>query len=82
MSFESKFQIGKKGISEETIQSLSQDLKTHNKIRISVLRSADRDKNKVKEIAKEIMQKVNYDCNYKIIGFTIILKKQSSKPKN
>jgi len=82
MSLESKFQIGKNGVTEGVIKSLNQDLKAHNQIRISVLKSADRDRIKVKEMAEEIMQKVNYNCNYKIIGFTIILKRQSHKTKN
>lgn len=81
MSFESKFQIGKNGITEGVIQSLNQDLKTHHQMRISVLKSAERNKTKIKEMANGILQKVKYPCHYKIIGFTIILKRQSSKYK-
>ena len=68
-----KFQIGKEGLTEGVIQALKMVLKTHNRIRISVLKSADRDKAKVEQIAKEICSKVEKNCSYKIIGFTIIL---------
>ena len=59
------------------IESINSILKTHTQIRISVLKSANRDKNKVKEMADEIAAKANYPSSYKIIGFTIILRKQS-----
>ncbi|MDO8509424.1 MAG: YhbY family RNA-binding protein [Nanoarchaeota archaeon] len=81
MMFESRFQIGKNGLTEGVIDSLNLSLKTHDQIRISVLKSSERDKQKVLEMANEIVKKINYHCNYKIIGFTIILKKRSSKPK-
>jgi len=82
MIFESKFQIGKNGLTEGAISSLNQDLRTHNQVRITVLKSAERDKEKIKLIAENITQKVDYYCNYKILGFTIILRRQSNKEKN
>lgn len=82
MISESKFQIGKNELTEGVINSLNQDLKTHNRVRIIVLKSTVRDKEKIKLIAEDIRQKVNYNCKYKILGFTIILRRQSSKEKN
>ena len=82
MIFESKFQIGKNGLTEGAISSLNQDFKTHNQIRITVLKSAERDRDKIKILADNIIQKISYDCNYKILGFTIILRRQSIKEKN
>jgi RNA-binding protein YhbY len=80
MIFEVKFQLGKNGITQGVINSLNQDLKTHTQVRISTLKSATRDKNKLIEMADEIIDKVNYKCNYRIIGFTILLRKQSATP--
>lgn len=82
MSFESRFQIGKNGITPGFIDALNLGLKTHSNIRISILKSAERDRQKINEMGRELVEKVNYHCDYKIIGFTIILKKQSSKPKS
>ena len=76
--FEAKFQIGKLGITSGIIQSFESALKTHKQIRISVLKSAGRDREKVKKIASEIsekLEKFEVKSKYKIIGFTIILKK-------
>ena len=81
MIIESKFQIGKNGMTSGIIESLNLSFKTHNQVRISVLKSATRDKEKMELIAKEISEKVKYQTNYRIIGFTIILRRQSNKPK-
>ena len=78
---ESKFQIGKNGITDGVIKSLNQDLKTHNQIRVSILKSAERNREKILLIAEEIIKKVDYHCNYRIIGFTILIRKQSTHVK-
>ncbi len=82
MFSESKFQIGKNSLTEGAINSLKQDLKTHKQVRISVLKTATRDKKQLKKIVEEIIQKVNCKCRYKIIGFTIVLRRLSSKAKS
>lgn len=78
---ESKFQIGKNGLTEGVVSSINSVLKTHNRIRISVFKSATRDKTELIKMAEEIKNNVGYLCSYKIIGFTIILMRRSPKPK-
>lgn len=73
-----KFQIGKAGITEGTIESLTLGFKTHSAIRISVLRSQAPTKDKVREIAEELVQKMTGSYRYIIVGFTIILKKKKA----
>ncbi len=80
MIHEVKFQIGKNGVTPGIIESLNLYLKTHNQIRISILKSADRDKNKAIEMAESIKNQIAYQSYYRIIGFTIILKRLSKKP--
>ena len=81
MIFEGKFQIGKNGITQGAVDSINLSLKTHTQLRISVLKSIERSKGKIKEMAEELCDKVEFPCNYKIIGFTIILRKRSKKKK-
>lgn len=81
MIHEGKFQIGKNGLNAGVIITLNTLLKNHNRIRISLLKNATRDKKRIKEIADEIIKKVEYRCSYRIIGFTIILKRLSSRVK-
>jgi RNA-binding protein YhbY len=74
MKDEIKFQIGKFGVTEGTIQALSNILRDHKRIRVSVLRGAAPTKDKVKEIADQIVTGLGeIKCDTKIIGFTIIL---------
>lgn len=81
MIYEGKFQIGKNGVTEGVIQSLNNLLKTRNQIRISTLKSLERDRVKIKVIAEEISKRVAYHNSYRIIGFTIILKRKKARIK-
>lgn len=76
-----KFQIGKNGITPGVIESLSLAFKHHKQIRISVLKSATRDKEKLKQMAHEIIKKLPINCDVRIIGYTIILIKKAKKSK-
>ena len=75
MSLETKFQIGKNKVTEGLIDSIALSLKTHKQARISVLKSATRDREEIKEMAEEICKKLPVKCKNRIIGFTIILRK-------
>lgn len=81
INFQVNFQLGKQGLTDGVINALNTNFKHHRQIRVSVLKSATRDREGVKKLADEIIQKVGYKCDYKIIGFTIILIRLSGKPK-
>ena len=70
-----KFQIGKNGINDGLIENLNRTFKKHKMMRIVVLKNAVRDKEKVKEMAEEIRTRLVGKYNYRIIGFTIAMKK-------
>ena len=72
---QSEIQIGKNGITDNFIESLKINFKTHVQVRISVLKSADRDKEKVREMSERILNDLGRNYTAKIIGFTIIVKK-------
>jgi RNA-binding protein YhbY len=80
MNFVAIFQIGKSGITQGVIDSLASALKNHKQVRISALKSSGRDRDKIKEMGEEICNKLSkkYGGSYffKVIGFTIILKKR------
>jgi len=75
MSLEAKFQIGKNKITDGLINSINLALKTHKQARISVLKSAAREREEIKKMAEELCQKLSVKCTNRIIGFTIILRK-------
>lgn len=72
---EGNFQIGKKGLTAETILAIENMFKSHSQVRVSVLRSAARDKPTISAMASEICSKLPFNCIFKVIGFTIILRK-------
>ena len=120
---EIKFQIGKNGLTSGIINSLELAFKNRKQVRISVLKSGTRDKEKIKQMAEEISNKLEgntenqrhrnsrnerisstenstkrefsvfsvpstskkkqevADYVYKIIGFTIIIRKVGSAKK-
>jgi len=80
---EIKFQIGKSGLTEGIIESLRLAFKNHKQVRISVLKSAGRDKPKVIEMAEEISSKLKegqkeHAYPYRVIGFTIAMRRGKS----
>jgi RNA-binding protein YhbY len=67
-----KFQIGKNGLTEGVLESLQMALKHHKQVRISVLKSACRDRKELTKMAEELASKLPVK-NHRIIGYTIIL---------
>jgi len=72
-TFQAKFQIGKQGITDGVLESLNNTIKTHRQVRISVLKSATRDREELKKLVEELKQKIKLKCDYKILGYTIII---------
>jgi RNA-binding protein YhbY len=68
-------QLGKNGITTNFIETLKNNFKNYENIKISVLRSARHEKSKVKEYSEDILRKLGKNYTSKIIGFTIIIKK-------
>ena len=77
-----KFQIGKNGINEGVLDSLLLMFKMHKQIRISALKSSGRNRESIEQMAQELSEKLkqksSYAFSYKIIGFTIIMRKHLS----
>lgn len=72
-TFQAKFQIGKQGITDGVLSSLNNAVKTHRQVRVSVLKSATRNREELKQIVETLKRKIKYECSYRIIGYTIII---------
>jgi len=70
-----KIQIGKNGLTNGTLEILENCFETRESVKISVLKSAGHDKRSVKEIAEKIQKELGNHYTYRIIGFTISLRK-------
>jgi RNA-binding protein YhbY len=73
---EAKFQIGKNGLNAGALTAINNSLKTHRRVRISVLKSCCRDKTELKALAESLISKTEKETKYRLIGYTIILIKQ------
>lgn len=74
-STQCSIQIGKQGISENFISTLEGMFKTHENVRVCVLKSAGHDKESVKKMTEDILGKLGDKYTAKIVGFTIFVKK-------
>jgi len=72
---QSHVQLGKKGITDNFIRTLQDHFRKHDSVKISVLKAAGRDREKIRELTEEIPKKLGKNYVAKTIGFTIFLKK-------
>jgi RNA-binding protein YhbY len=70
-----KIQLGKNGVTDNFIQTLKEHFKKYRNIKISVMKSAGRNKEKVQEYSDLILNKLGNNFSARNIGFTIVLKK-------
>ncbi|MCK5149729.1 YhbY family RNA-binding protein [Candidatus Pacearchaeota archaeon] len=68
-------QLGKQGVTDNFIQTLKDHFKKQSNVRISVLRSCCRDKEELKKITLEILEKLGNHYTTKTIGYVIAVKK-------
>ena len=72
-----EIQLGKKGLTPEFLKDIEKRLEKYRNatLRIRVLKSARENKNDVKKYGEEISNKLGDKYTYKIMGFTILLRK-------
>ena len=70
-----EIQLGKNGITDNFIETLKHIFENHDNIRLSVLKSAGHDREKIKEYSEKFLDKLGKNYTGKIIGFKIIFKK-------
>lgn len=70
-----KLQIGKNGLTSEFIEQVKSVFKKEKVIKISILKSACRDKNKADKIAKELVEALGPKYGYKLVGYVIMITK-------
>lgn len=68
-------QLGKNGITNNFIETLKSLFKNHENIKISVLKGAGHEKEKIRKYSEELLDKLGKNYTSKIIGFTIVVKK-------
>lgn len=70
-----QMQLGKNGLTENFICNLKHHFDNTKNVKISVLRNCCRDREELKKINDEILQKLGNNYTSRIIGYTIVIKK-------
>lgn len=74
-----QLQIGKNGLTKPFIEGLAKTFKKHDLIKVSVLKSALRDREALKKMAENLCSELKAlekkDFTYKAIGYTLVIKK-------
>lgn len=68
-------QIGKNGITENFLNTLKDNFKKHDTVKVSVLKSAGHEKSQIKEMSEQILESLGSNYTARVIGFKIALKK-------
>ena len=70
-----KFQIGKKGLTNEVVEQLKKLFKNYEIIKVEFLKSFCRDKAKAKEIAEELVDKLGKNYTYRLVGYVLAVRR-------
>ena len=72
---QSQIQLGKNKVTDKFIETLRGHFKNHDSVKVSILKSATRDKTEMKKITEEILEGLGKNYTAKRLGFTLFLKK-------
>ncbi|MDO8468088.1 MAG: YhbY family RNA-binding protein [Nanoarchaeota archaeon] len=73
--FSGSLQLGKQGVTDNFIETLKSYFKNHTQVRISVLRSATRNKEELKKINEKILDALGKNFKSRVIGYTLVINK-------
>lgn len=73
-------QLGKNGVTDGFLEMLKNAFKTHEIVKITLLKAATRNRTEVEEIAQQICTVFGKKYTYTIVGFTIFIKKWRKTP--
>ena len=70
-----RLQLGKNGLSAEFIEQVKVLFKKQKILKITILKSAYKDKKEAKETATELMESLGKKYDYKLIGYVLTIMK-------
>jgi len=70
-----RFQMGKHGLSDEFVEQIKSAFANEEVVKISILRSACRDKVGAKKIADDLIETLGNKYTYKLIGYVLTVKR-------
>lgn len=76
-----QMQIGKQGLTDNFIETLKKHFDKFRTVKISVLKSATRDRKEIKNMGEEIAAKLGSNFTSRVLGFTIVIQRWRNKTK-
>jgi len=70
-----RIQLGKKGLTEEFINQARDLFKNEEIIKISILKSACRNKNDAEKLADNLMESLGKNFDYRLVGYVLTVRK-------
>ena len=70
-----RFNIGKKGLTDGFVGQIRKCFEHEEAVRISILKSACRDKEEADKIGKDLVEKLGKNYTYKLIGYVLSVRK-------
>ncbi len=67
--------LGKQGLSDNFFLTLENNFRTHENVKVIVLKSAGHERGKVGEFKEGILNRLGSKYTGKVVGFTIFVKK-------
>jgi RNA-binding protein YhbY len=74
-----RLQIGKNGLTEAFIEQLKTTFKNEEIVKITILRSACRDKKEAEAMAEELVDSLGKNYIYRLIGYVLTVRKFRKK---
>lgn len=68
-----KLQMGKNGLSDAFIEQVKSIFKNEKLVKISILKSACRDKGEADKIAKKLIEVLGSKFGYKLVGYVMTI---------
>jgi len=68
-------QLGKNGVTDGFIETLKNRFKKYENMKIPILKGAGHERERAKEYAEKILDKLGKNYTARVIGFTIVVKK-------
>ena len=68
-----KLQIGKNKLSDTFIEQVKSIFKNEKLVKISILKSACRNKTEAEKIAKNLVEALGQKYNYKLVGYVLTI---------
>lgn len=70
-----KLQIGKKGLTPEFVEQSKRIFENEQMVKVSILKSACRDKKEAEKIADELLDLLGKNYTYRLVGYVLTIRK-------